>query len=738
MNSQHPEPEPPDRPSVETVEVRLLEGPNLYFPRPAVKVTISLPGYLEAEAQQVRGVGAVLGLKRVQPGAPGSMQRQRVLLRIVERAVRVVARASGTRRLGVRARVAHPTDTVVLAFVWRHRGRAEALGSAVAPFLADLLAGEAAENAAQRYAATVTSAPPGEPPRVLAPRIPVASVTGTNGKTTTTRLLAHICMTAGLRTGWSSTDGVVVQGETIEPGDYSGPAGARAVLGAPGVQIGILETARGGMLLRGMGVSHNDVSVVTNVSADHLGLQGIDTVDQLAEVKAIVTRVTKPGGAVVLNGDDPRVWAMRSGLRARSWVFSADEASPSVREALDSGGRAVTLLDGDISVLSPDDGPDRLVRVIDVPMTLSGLSRHNVLNALAGVGAALALGIDRKAVVEGLRTFLPDVSLNPGRMNTYTVPVQDGAVTVVVDLAHNEAGLEALLDVARGLADAGSRVHLALGTAGDRTDEILQSLGEIAGLRADHVVLAHKEHYLRGRTLQDLDEQLRIGLGHAGVVDATSHPTELAGLIACVASAGDGDVVAVMCHAERTEIARWLGERGATADDAAAVRRKVVRARGEHDLEEEIAALWAIEDEHERVEVARGLYAARPGDARIAYEFAGTQDTAGDAEAAVPLYLEALDTGLREPLRHRAQLQLASSLRNLGRLKEAVAVIDEVTARHPESLGAAAFRALVHHDAGDPSGALRGLLAVVAATSNDADVARYRRSLTEYGDQLGR
>ncbi|MEO6789495.1 MAG: Mur ligase, partial [Ornithinibacter sp.] len=131
MNSQHPEPETTERPSVETVEVRLLEGPNLYFPRPAVKVTISLPGYLEAEAEQVRRVGAAMGLKRVQPGAPGSMQRQRVLLRIVERAVRVVARASGTRRLGVRARVAHPTDTVVLAFVWRHRGRAEALGSAV-------------------------------------------------------------------------------------------------------------------------------------------------------------------------------------------------------------------------------------------------------------------------------------------------------------------------------------------------------------------------------------------------------------------------------------------------------------------------------------------------------------------------------------------------------------------------------------------------------------------------------
>ena len=366
------------------------------------------------------------------------------------------------------------------------------------------------------------------------PRIPVASVTGTNGKTTTTRLLAHICMTAGFTTGWSSTDGVVVQGEVIEPGDYSGPAGARAVLEAPGVQIGILETARGGMLLRGMGVTHNDVSVVTNVSADHLGQQGIDTVDQLAEVKAIITRVTRPHGWVVLNGEDPRVWAMRTGIRARPWVFTADSGAPAVREALGAGGRAMTVLDDHLTVLRPDGAPDRLVRVVDLPMALSGLSHHNVLNALAGAAAALGLGIDRDAVVEGLRTFRPDDVLNPGRMNTYTVPIEGGDVTVLVDLAHNEAGLEALLDVARGLVAPGGRVHLALGTAGDRTDEILQALGEIAGLRADHVVAAHKQHYLRGRTAEDLEAQLRIGLAHAGVGDVASYPTELSGLQALV------------------------------------------------------------------------------------------------------------------------------------------------------------------------------------------------------------
>ncbi|HEU5241508.1 MAG TPA: Mur ligase family protein, partial [Ornithinibacter sp.] len=385
MSSEHAGPGA----TVDTREVRLLEGPNLYFPRPAVKVTLALTGYLAAPADDVQAVCRAVGPRGGRPGAPGSEQRQQVLVRVVERVARALATAAGTRRLGVRTRPASENDVVVCAFVWRHRGRAEALGEAIGPTLVDLLAGVPLADAVRERAAAVAAAPLGDAPRLITPRIPVASVTGTNGKTTTTRLLAHICMTAGLTTGWSSTDGVVVQGRMVEPGDYSGPAGARAVLEAPGVQVGILETARGGMLLRGMGVSHNDVSVVTNVSADHLGMHGIDTVDQLAEVKAIVTRVTRPRGWVVLNGEDPRVWAMRAGIRARPWVFTADASAPAVRESLGAGGRAMTVLDGHLTVLTPEAAPDRLVRVVDLPMALSGLSHHNVLNALAGAAAAL-------------------------------------------------------------------------------------------------------------------------------------------------------------------------------------------------------------------------------------------------------------------------------------------------------------------------------------------------------------
>ena len=249
----------------------------------------------------------------------------------------------------------------------------------------------------------------------------MVAVTGTNGKTTTSRMIAHIARTDGKLVGWSNTDGIYIDGELVEAGDYSGPSGAGRVLAHPEVQLAVTETARGGILLKGIGLTRNDVSVVTNVSADHLGLQGIDTLDQLAEVKGVVPKITRKGGWAVLNGDDPRVFAMRSTIKAQPWVFSRDPDSPAIREVLSAGGRATTVIDGWLSVLRPNADPDPLVELVDVPMTLAGLSRFNVENALAAASAALAIGIPREVVVEGLRTFLPDAEHNPGRMNLFTV-----------------------------------------------------------------------------------------------------------------------------------------------------------------------------------------------------------------------------------------------------------------------------------------------------------------------------
>jgi cyanophycin synthetase len=539
------------------VELRVLEGPNLYFPRAAIKLTLDV-GVLEH--------GHVSGLE------------QNRVLRSVARIVRGVARAAGTTRLGLRVRPTDDPRRIVVAYPWRDRDRACALGEAVAGVI-DALGDPEPDGLDALIAAAgehVAATPPGPGPTTITPHVPVVAVTGTNGKTTTSRLVAHLARTAGHLVGWSNTDGIYVDGELVEAGDYSGPAGAGRVLSDERVDFAVTETARGGILLKGIGVTRNDVSVVTNVSADHLGLHGIDTLDQLAEVKSVVPRITRRSGWAVLNGDDPRVLAMRAVTRARPWVFSRDPRSPAIRDALDHGGRATTVIDGQIVVLSGGARPDELVAVADVPMTLSGLSHFNVENALAATSAGLAAGLPREAVVDGLRSFLPDVEHNPGRMNVFSL---DG-VTVVMDLAHNEAGLEALTEVLRGVCAPRGRTFLGLGAVGDRQDDLLEKLGEIAARDTDVVAIGHKQRYLRGRTTGDLDRLLRAGAARVGVTDVPAYPTELAVLEALVDQAGPGDVVGLMCHAEREAVLGWLASRGAVPDSPDVLREKVRRAGG--------------------------------------------------------------------------------------------------------------------------------------------------------------
>ncbi len=563
------------------VELRVLEGPNLYFPRAAVKLTLDISGLASTSTSTAARLARRIGLSGARPGEPDTGFRARFALRAVSRLVRAIAHESGTQRLAVRVRPTSDPHVVVVAYPWRHRNRAEEMGRAVADVL-DAVPAEDVEEAVSRAAARVAAGDGGDPPRTITPTIPVVAVTGTNGKTTTSRLIAHIGRQAGQVVGWSNTDGIYLDGELVEGGDYSGPSGAGRVLALPGVQLAVTETARGGILLKGIGLTRNDVSVVTNVSADHLGLQGIDTLDQLAEVKAVVPRITRPRGWAVLNGDDPRVFAMRSVIKAHPWVFSRDSTSPAIRETLDEHGRATTVIDGWVSVLRPGADPDPLVELVDVPMTLAGLSRFNVENALAAASAALAIGIARETVIEGLRTFLPDPEHNPGRMNIFTVPLpgDGGEATVVVDLAHNEVGLEALLEIMSGVRRPGARLRLGLGAVGDRTDELIGRLGEIGAMGADVVAIAHKEKYLRGRERDDLDRLLRDGAERVGVTDVTSYESEVGCLAALVAESGPGDVVGLMCHAQRQEVYDWIAAHGGTSDSPQRLGDKVRVAVG--------------------------------------------------------------------------------------------------------------------------------------------------------------
>lgn len=556
------------------VELRVLEGPNLYFPRAAIKLTLDISGLAAVPEETARRFAGRIGLRSARPGAPDSGFRQRFALRAVGRLVRAVAHESGATRLAVRVRPTSDPHRIVVAYPWRHRTRAQEMGRAVADVLDAVLTGDV-DEAVGTAAARVAGTEAGPAPTTLTPKVPVVAVTGTNGKTTTSRMIAHLARADGRHVGWSSTDGIYVDGELVEAGDYSGPSGAGRVLAQPGVQLAVTETARGGILLKGIGLTRNDVSVVTNVTADHLGLHGIDTLEQLAEVKGVVPRITRSSGWAVLNGDDPRVLAMRATLRARPWVFSRDASSPAIRAVLDDGGRATTLIDGWISVLAPDADPDPLVELADVPVTLSGLSHFNVENALAAASAGLAIGLPRAAVVDGLRTFAPGPEHNRGRMNIFSVPRSGGAVTVIIDNAHNEASLEALTEVMAGLRPQGSRLLLGLGAVGDRTDELITALGEIGARASDVVAIGHKKKYLRGRTEAELEDLLRAGAESVGVAHVPAYPTEVDCLAALVGQALPGDVVGLMTHAEQDAVFAWIAEHDGTVDAPDVLRDKV-------------------------------------------------------------------------------------------------------------------------------------------------------------------
>ena len=517
---------------VELLELRVLDGPNRFYNRPAIKLEF--------------GSDTPTAASEVAAAAALALRRLHVALDLPVPPVTV--------------RHSHDHRRAAIAFPWRRRARAQAIAASAARIAAG-------SSTARHELRALRAVAPGPMPSLPRPRIPVVAITGTNGKSTTTRLINHIAMVAGMKVGMTNSDGIYVNSEQVEAGDWTGFGGAARILAEPKVELAVLETARGGILLRGIGYAANDVAVVTNVSADHLGLQGIDTLDELAEVKGTVTRITKRNGWVVLNADDPRAWRMRRETKGSWYPFTLDPDNPHVELALDRGGRAAIVQRGWLILLGAGRRPQRVARVADLPVTFAGLAEYNVANALAAAAAADALGIPIKAIAQGLRSFALDSELNPGRLNLF----ERRGLLVVVDFAHNEAGLAGLLEVCRKLVDASARssrrgrgkVRLGVGTAGDRTEEILRGLGRLAGAHADDVVIAEKRHYLRGRGLDEMNELMREGIYEGGYVGPVeSYPTELDALQALIGRSRRGDVVAVMTHVERAEFFEWLEKEG--------------------------------------------------------------------------------------------------------------------------------------------------------------------------------
>jgi cyanophycin synthetase len=346
--------------------------------------------------------------------------------------------------------------------------------------------------------------------RLFAPgqtgRIPVVAITGVNGKTTTTRLVGRLLEHAGHRVGLACTDGIYIDGRRIDAGDCSGPASARAVLGNPLVEAAVLETARGGILRAGLGFDRCDVAIVTNIaSGDHLGLSDVNTPEELARVKGTIVANVAPGGAAVLNANDPLTAAMAERCPGSVVFFAADPEHPVVRAHRTGGGRAVVVRDGRI-VLIEGTGERALCRLAEVPLTRGGRIGFQVENVLAATAAAWVLGLGLDDMHAGLASFASEVGQTPGRFNV--LDYRGG--TVVVDYGHNEAALHAIIAAVGQIRHR--RRSIVFAAAGDRRDVDIIRQGAILGDGFDRVVLYEDEAFLRGRADGAIFALFRQGL----------------------------------------------------------------------------------------------------------------------------------------------------------------------------------------------------------------------------------
>jgi len=321
--------------------------------------------------------------------------------------------------------------------------------------------------------------------------VPVGIVTGTNGKTTTVRIAKHLFQAARNTVGLSCTDWVSVNDEIVDRDDWSGPGGARLVLRQSGIDVAILETARGGLLRRGLGVEMAEAALITNIAEDHLGDFGSQSLDELLNIKWVVSHAVRNGGSLILNADDQRLVDKAAGYRGHVIWFSLREGNAMVREHVDAGGRAFVLADGNL-VMQDAERCETLCSVSDMPITLGGAAMHNVANALGAAALAHRLGLSLADIAAGLCSMQQDA--NPGRSNLYS----RGGHQVLVDFAHNPEAMQALFDMA-GAIDASRRV-LCFGQAGDRTDEQIRQLASSAwAMGLDRIIVSELADYARGR-----------------------------------------------------------------------------------------------------------------------------------------------------------------------------------------------------------------------------------------------
>lgn len=382
--------------------------------------------------------------------------------------------------------------------------------------------------------------------------IPVGVVTGTNGKTTTVRLATHIVRGTGKNVGVSCTDWIAVNDDIIERGDWSGPGGARNVLRQAAVDVAILETARGGLLRRGLGVNKADVALITNIAADHLGDFGSQNLQELLDIKWVVSRSVEGSGVLVLNADDELLVAKAKKYSGNLVWFSLDPKNEVVKQHASDGGLAFVLDENKLTRLA---GKEREVICAsdEIQITLAGAARHNIANSLAAAALTYCLGVSVEDIRAGLKSISQDD--NPGRCNVYEI----SGVNVLLDFAHNPHAMQALFDMASGLP--AKRRLLAFGQAGDRPDDLIRELAQGAwSIGLDAVIVSELEAYHRGRSHGDVyqvihDELIRCGAHE----DQLRHfDEELDSLDAALDWAEPGDLIIMLALADGLKIQEKL------------------------------------------------------------------------------------------------------------------------------------------------------------------------------------
>jgi cyanophycin synthetase len=370
-------------------------------------------------------------------------------------------------------------------------------------------------------------------------RIPITAITGTNGKTTTSRLFAHMAKMKGYRVGYTTSDGVYIQNRLLMTGDCTGPASAEFVLKDPTVNFAVLECARGGLLRAGLGFKKCDVAIVTNVAADHLGLKGIHTIEQLARVKGVVPETVLPDGYAILNADDDLVYEMRRNLDCNVALFSMDEDNSRIKALQRRGGITAVFENGFVTICK-GEWKMRVMNVVNIPLTYGGKADFMIQNVLAAILAAHVQGISIEDMKTALETFIPSAAQTPGRLNLFEFK----NFSILLDYAHNPAGMRALKSFSDKL-EATHRVCIIAGI-GDRREEDNNLIGGIAAEMADEIII-RQDKRLRGKTEEELIKMLEDGIKKKNPdIKTTVIPSEKEAITHAVNTAKKGALI-ILC-----------------------------------------------------------------------------------------------------------------------------------------------------------------------------------------------